>query len=321
MKVSIILPTLFPDLARRAIDDWRKQLAGIEHEFVVVCPHEVGGDCVRWVPEDKPSGSSAAAQLGFENSTGDVLIGTADDHRFGPTAVQDALTAFSDPNRIFPLVLAYPHRRGAIDFVWTYFGRLGTTFTAIGRADVERAGGYSDRAYRIAFSDSDLGMRVWRAGGQVRHARSFVQSVNDRLGNGEAPTKTVEMFDKDFVTFHARWASHFDPAWGDMNINISLEISAEFLPLLSPDPGTLALDGPTAMRDLLIARSMSVAAYTHNAPMPRNVAAAGLAYLRWVSQLDDFPVQAYVNRWYWADIVAPSSTLVDALRGADLPEF
>lgn len=307
MKVSINLPTLYPDLARRAMDDWRKQLAGIEHEFVVVCPREVGGDRVLWVPESNPSGSVAAMQLGFESSTGDVIIQVADDQRFGPTAIGDALSAFSDPNRAFPLALAYPHRGRDIDFVWTYFGRLSTTFWAIGRNDVARAGGYVDRAYRAAFSDPDLGLRVWRAGGQVRRATAAAQEIEDRLGHGESPAKNGDVFAKDFATFHARWAPHFDPAWGDVNLDISLAISAEFLPLLSSDPGTLALDGPDAVRDLRIARSMTQGAYFQESPMRREIAQAGLTYLRWISRLEDAPVQVFVNRLHWAGIGRPPS--------------
>lgn len=302
MKLSILLPTLFPDLARGAIENWRPQLRGIDHEFVVVCPREIGGDAIRWIPETAPNGSVAASQLAFRSATGDVAIMAADDVRFAAGAAEQALTAFADPDRVFPLALTYPRKERAIDFVSTLFGRLYPTFFAIGRADADRAGGFLDTSFRTVFADPDLGMRIWRAGGQVRRAAAVTRAVEDRLGNPEAATKNEAAIDRDFASFHARWAPSFDPVWGTEEGGVNLVLSAEFLPLLSPDPGTLALDGRAAARDLRIARAMTVAAWAHNAPMPRAAAEAGLTYLRWISKLSADPLQVQVSGWYWAGL-------------------
>lgn len=315
MKLSILLPTLFPNLAMAAIEDWRKQLRGLDHEFVVVCPQEIGGDRVRWIPEATPSGSIAATQLAFAGATGDVIVQAADDVRFAAGAAQEALAAFADPNRVFPLAWAYPHRFGAIDFVWTHFGRLCPTFWAMGRADIERAGGHVDVAYRSGFADPDLGLRIWRAGGQVRRASAVVRTAEDRLGNGESPAKTGDAMAKDFATFHARWAPSFDPVWGNQEVDIALQISVEFLRLLSQDPGTLALDGPAGARDLRIARAISLSANAHNSPVPRAAAEAGLAYLRWVAKLSPDPLQAFVGGWYWAALRSASGAENAAAQG------
>lgn len=110
-----------------------------------------------------------------------------------------------------------------------------------------------------------------------------------------------------------------DPVLGDLEGGISLQIATEFLPLLSPDPGTLALDGRAGARDLRIARAMTVAANTHHAPMPRAIAEAGLAYLRCVSKLSADPMQPQVAGWYLAGVVRASSAGNRSAESGELP--
>lgn len=302
MKLSILMPTVFPAAALRAIEDWRAQLRGIAHEFVVVCPREIGGESVRWIPEASPSGTLAASRLAYASASGDIAIQAADDVRFAMGAAHEALAAFADPNRKSPLALTFAPRARSVEFVSTAFGRLCPVFWAIGRADVERAGGYLDDSYDAAFAGHDLGLRIWRAGGEVRLGVSGVQAVETRRGDGEAPTKNAEASARDFAKLHARWAPSFDPVWGDREAGVALKISNVFLQSLSRDPRTLALDGPAAARDLRIAQAISIVADGYNVPMTREIAEAGLAYLRWVSELDPNPLQTFLAGRNKADL-------------------
>ncbi|MFM7347733.1 MAG: glycosyltransferase family 2 protein, partial [Tagaea sp.] len=182
MKVSILLPSLFPDLANSAIEALRPQLRGVDHEFVVVSPISFSGENIRWIQETERRGAVAAMQTAAEHATGDLLLITSDDFRFSDNAIAEALAAFADPARPFPMALTYPHRMRAIDCVFATFGRLATSVCAVGKADALHAGGAHDRAFRIAFGDTDLGMRIMAAGGTVRRARARVQELTDRMG-------------------------------------------------------------------------------------------------------------------------------------------
>ncbi|MCM0021846.1 MAG: hypothetical protein NBV67_17790, partial [Tagaea sp.] len=124
MKISVLVPTLFPDLARAAIEDLRPQLQGVEHEFVVVSPAEISGERIVWVKEETPQGSVAAGNRAFAAARGDVVLMGVDDVRFAKGAVAEALSVFADPGRPVPLALTFAHRLRALDCVSVVFGRL-----------------------------------------------------------------------------------------------------------------------------------------------------------------------------------------------------
>jgi glycosyltransferase involved in cell wall biosynthesis len=308
MKVSVLVPTLFPDLARAAIEDLRPQLTELDHEFVVVSPTEIAGERIVWVREENPQGSIVAGNRAFAAASGDVVLVAGDDVRFSKGAIGEALTVFAEPARPTPLAVTFPHRLRALDCVWVVFGRLFPTIFAFGRADAEKAGGYLDPGYRTGCADPDLGLRIWAAGGQVRRARAHVRFLDDRQGHGESPQKTNAVIEKDVARFAAIWRPKFDPIWGENDGDFILQLAAESLRFLSPDPGTLALDGRAAIRDLRIARALTVAAYAQNTTLPADVLEAGLKYFRWAAKLSADPLQIQVAGFYWAGVARRDET-------------
>ena len=52
MKLSLTLPSLFPEPAMRAIENVRATVRDIDYEIVVVSPFEVSGPDIRWVKEE-----------------------------------------------------------------------------------------------------------------------------------------------------------------------------------------------------------------------------------------------------------------------------
>lgn len=314
MKISVLLPSLFPDIANPAIEALRPQLRGVDHEFVVVSPVPFSGENVVWVRETEPRGSIAAGQIAFEHARGDLVLNATDDFRFAPDAIAEALAAFADPARAFPLVLTFPHRMRAMDCAFAAFGRLHPTFFVTGRADAEKAGGLFDPGYRQAFGDPDYGMRVWKSGGRVRAARAHVRELEDRKDAGAAPRNQAALA-ADWDRFRDIWASGFDPVWGTDPIDACLMIAASALPVLSPEaPDTLAIDGRSAARDLRIVRSMTLVAYHNRANLTRPTIEAGLRYFQWAAKLSPHPLQVNVSGWYWAGVTrAPGDPQGQAL--------
>jgi hypothetical protein len=230
------------------------------------------------------------------------LLNTSDDFRFSETAVAEALAAFADPARPFPMALTYPHRMRAMDCVFAAYGRLVPSIFAAGRADAAHVGGMFGPEYRLAFGDTDFGMRIAAAGGAVRRARAHVREIDDRGGSGAA-ARSGTAIDADWRTFHAKWGPNFDPIWGDDPVNNVLMVAANALPVLSPArPDTLAMDGPAAARDLRIVRAMTLAAYHNNSGIPAAALEAGLQYFRWAAKLSPHPLQVNVSGWYWAGV-------------------
>jgi hypothetical protein len=305
MKISFLMPTLFPELARPAIDALRLQLRDVEHEFVVVSPARFDGDGVVWIEEVERKGSVVANQRAFEHATGDVVLVITDDFRPGPGLVAETLTAFADPARPFPLALAFPHRMRAIDCVFTAFGRLYPTMFATGRADAAHAGGLFDPAYRQAFADPDFGMRVWKSGGRVRAARAHVREIDDRQTADAAPRNAIAI-GEDWERFRRAWGPQFDPIWLGTVEDACQMIAACALQVLSPgSPDSLHQDGRSAAREIRIVRAMTLVAYHNNATISPATIEAGLKYFTWAAKLSGKPLQIYVADWYRAGVTLP----------------
>lgn len=302
MKISVLLPTLFPDLVRSAIEALRPQLRDVDHEFVIVSPMPVTGDNVRWFAETERRGPLAATQIAFERAQGDLMLITNDDFHFSNGAIAEALTAFAAPARDFPLALTYPHRMRAMDCVHTVFGRLHPSVFATGRGDAAHVGGVFDPSYRQAYGDPDYGMRLWAAGGKVRAARAHIREIADRECVDAAPRNQAAI-DADWARFRERWGPHFDPIWGTEATEACLMIAASALPVLSPGaPDTFSGDGRAAARDLRIARAMTLVAYHNSATISSATIEAGLKYFVWASKLSGKPLQVYVADWYRAGV-------------------
>jgi hypothetical protein len=290
VKISVLLPTLHPGRARAAIDAMRQALAGIESEFVVVCPAEIGGEGVVWVHEASPRGSVAASSAAFAAARGDFAVMAGDDVRFDESAFAEAIAAFAAPERPFPMALAYPSVLSGIATHFAMYGRLCPSFFAIARADAEAAGGFLDPRYRLAFADPDLGLRIWAKGGQVRAASARV-----RHDLGAASAGKSRATDADFAAFRARWAAEFDPAWGEALGGLQHLIAVAGSALLGPDPGTIAVDGHAGIRDIRILHALTISAMVHNASLPDEVLRAGFDYLRWIAGLGVNPSQVEIG--------------------------
>lgn len=308
MKISILIQTLFPDKARGAIEDLRPQLAGIEHEFVVVGPHEMSGPSIVYVRESDPQGPAKAQEIAFRHARGEVILAAADDVRFAATTVAETLNHFAEPERPFPLVVTYPRIVGGFMLIaHSVFGRLTPSFFSIGRRDVEAAGGWIDLNFVAGYGDCDLGFRAIDRGGKVRLAASPFIEIGD-AATGFAPTKFNErILGQDYRHFLEKWRHSADPAWGDVELEVNLAIPVHFLPLITNDPRSMTVDGPDAIRDLRILSRLGLTCLERKVEMPVRVAEAALAYLRWVSAVDDDPQQVVVHDRIRASIARPGN--------------
>ncbi|HEY0835278.1 MAG TPA: hypothetical protein VGE72_15345 [Azospirillum sp.] len=214
-KISITLPSLRARMLIDTIQSLYAASVGHELEIVVVSPFEVEGPFVRHVPEGEPRGNCAAHALGYEASSGDIVIAMSDDHRAVPGWLDGlADTVAERESRFFPFAggLARPncpHFGAAYGLYYPYF-------PVMSRRSIEAAGGWFSRAFTAHFADPDLGLRVWRAGGRCEllpDARILAVPVSD-AENAAVPFKS-KAFPQDFATFartyHAGHGAGFLP--------------------------------------------------------------------------------------------------------------
>jgi len=57
VKLSLILPSLFPAAMRRTIENLHATTRGVDYEILAVTPFEVVGPNVRWIHEETPKGA------------------------------------------------------------------------------------------------------------------------------------------------------------------------------------------------------------------------------------------------------------------------
>ncbi len=283
MKLSLVLPSLFPELIDGALDAAHEAAEGIDHEIVVVSPYEVSRPGVRWVAETAPRGSIAACNLGFANATGDVIALIADDNRLTKGALRLALAQLARREAACPtLLLGFPRRSGHLTFVGSVYGRYYPYFFVARPSTLERAGGAFDEGYRKHFADPDLGMRVWAAGGRCEIVTdATIVDVDTRAGAGTAPDKALGSQAADFERFKQRWAARF-PGWGDDFAGINIDLSTELLALIGPSD-TVALDDPRKLIDIRVLGALTTISLVHGRPVGMGQAMQALDYLRWLA--------------------------------------
>jgi len=226
MKLSIVLPSVFPKTLQRAVGNILSVTKGIDYEVVVVSPFEVSGDPrVRWVREETPLGIVAAAALGGAAATGDILVAFCDDALFADNWVDTSLPALLAGEARHPrfcLGLQIADR-----VLGTVFGIYYPYFPMLRRETMDAAGGYFSREFQSHFTDPDLGLRIWDIGGRCERTEAPVVAFTDRVGDEATSTlsrKGVSLA-RDTRVFYAKWAGKYGAGWrgddvDDFNINV-----------------------------------------------------------------------------------------------------
>src|SRR5579885_347968 len=94
MKLSILLPSVFPDQVAKAIDMIHATTTGVDYEIVVVSPFEVSKAKVRWVHEAEPRGNAPAQAAAYANASGEFVLGFSDDVSLLPGWAPQALDLY-----------------------------------------------------------------------------------------------------------------------------------------------------------------------------------------------------------------------------------
>lgn len=210
MKLSILLPTLFPPLAQRLIESYRK--GGFDdYEIVVCCPTKIEGDRIVWVEDKWNIGHDPACRQAFLASKGDIVMEIPDDHLLVPNGIATALKNFEE----------HPHDLWDLNADWypRIFGQLFAAYWMCSRHLVE-IHWKQFFPYLQHFGDPSFSLSVWRMDGVVRQmpVQLVTYPWQDRLGQAESEGKTSRLaytygkmrIFEDFPEFSNGW-SH-DPA-------------------------------------------------------------------------------------------------------------
>lgn len=230
MKVSIILPSLFESLAARTVQNLLDTSGPIDIEIVLVAPFTLTHPQVVSVVDNKLAGAVSATALGFEHSTGDVVVTVPDDWLTGPQWLSRGLSLLTKHPKDDLICVGFPLWDTPSSWIGTVYGRY-YAYTPMCFKDTAIAvGGFYDPAYRGGWADPDFCMRVWDKGGKVLICRdSYVSSVSDRNNQPEGPEKT-KSFASDMATFISRWQPIYGAGWRDEFRSINLDVPASSFP-------------------------------------------------------------------------------------------
>lgn len=228
MKLSISLPSLFPQSLLRVLSNVQATTHEIDYEFLAVTPFEVSGPNIRWIREDVPRGNVAAHAAAYAAMTGDIMVALTDDVVLADDWAGVALAALEEREAASgdgrPFCLGLHQSNFAIG---TVFGIYFPFFPFVRASTLRRVGGYYDPAYIAEYGDPDLGLRVWSAGGRCERTPLPLVTRGQREGHEdvEPPAKTSASQMRDMQTFAERWRERYGKGWStkttdDFNLNI-----------------------------------------------------------------------------------------------------
>jgi hypothetical protein len=223
MKVSITLPSIFPDALDRALANIRATTRGA-YEVIVVSPFRVKAPDVVWIEETERRGCAFAHTVAAHQASGDFITATADDCAYQPGWDAAAIANYEER----------APRAGKMLCLGLHYGLLGTVFGIyygnfpfLRRTDAMSLG-FFDGKYKKGFTDSDLGFKVWSAGGRCEHSKQKLIEItaeDKRKGAEDCP-------DDDLGYFVEKWGERYGRGF---DTSYMRAINVDFDPDLHPE--------------------------------------------------------------------------------------
>ncbi len=211
--ISVLLPTLRPQLIHKAIDTLLSgTINGIE--IIVIadfeCPENMPAE-VKWHIQER-LGIVAAINYAYTLAKGDYIFDTNDDCLIAPGAL-DEMVKFSKEHNDNILITPQVYQGG----IYAYYGKRFAPFPFAHRSVFERINGGQgwclDPAYHAFYSDPDISMQGWAKGIRTEecptaiiHGNSYIDEVNR--------DNHSKYRDADEKVFSDRYGNDFAETWG-----------------------------------------------------------------------------------------------------------
>lgn len=234
MKIRVILPTLFPKLAERALTALRQHGCGdgVSVRFVVVSDTTPDGDDIDFVYEETPRGIYPAIRAGVERCEPDSIVHvTCDDVIYNPGWLNAALDAFlfhdrKQQNKNY--IMGLRHAGG----IGTCYGHMYANFPMFRKTlldDSYIAENFMAPYLRAQWGDVALGLATWYAGGVVRDSGTdILLGWADRMGLPEALHKH-STHEQDMVEIQNRFGPAFGQGWPETYRGFNIDCAPSML--------------------------------------------------------------------------------------------
>lgn len=202
--VSVILPTIRPQLVEACLQNLKGAHRDIPTEIVVVadfaCPSHLNHS--PWYVRNR-NGVIDAINLGYQASQGEYVFLTNDETTMG----EDCIAKLYDAAQKHQGHVLGPCHLPPYTFV--YYDKPFIPFIFAHRAVIERCGGFLDPTYRAFYADPDFSLRAHQAGVPLTEIpEAEIHHHNTRRPDHEiAVSKWLEA---DRAEFRRRW-DHLGP--------------------------------------------------------------------------------------------------------------
>lgn len=216
-KLSIILPSIFPNLLERSIRNIYLTTFGCEYEIVVVSPFEVSGKHIVWVPEACQRGNVAAHSIGFNAASGDYIISISDDILTPPYWAVNLIDFIKKRESVLGNIPLVCGPRNSECKFGTVFGIFYPYFPCASRKTIEKIGGWFSTNYISHFGDPDIALRTWTVGGRCEICTTVRFDLVDRGDTAESSHKGVSLI-RDMDSFCKTWAPKYGQGWDSSHL-------------------------------------------------------------------------------------------------------
>lgn len=197
--ISVLLPTIRPALADRALQSIPAACAGLSYEVIVVAdfPPPTLAPCpdVRWIVSDR-RGVVDAVHVAEQHAHGDYWFTFNDESVLEPGALTTLYGAATPREILTP--------RHLPPFHFAYYGRLFAPFAFAARDTIAALGGLLDPIYHAFYADPDFSLRADARGIPVRIVQDAV--IHHANQHDAAHWHSVDAYlTADRATFRARW--------------------------------------------------------------------------------------------------------------------
>jgi GT2 family glycosyltransferase len=204
-EITVLLPTIRPQLVARAIASIGPAAAGISYEVIVITDGAIPPVCdqaVTLVYRER-RGPIDAINAGLAVATGEYIFVFNDESTLDP----EALAVLYREATNDPAVILTPRHLPTFNF--SYYGRPFAAFPFVHRDVIDVLGGLFDPAFLAFYADPDFSMRAHAAGIPIRTVDNAVIRHDNRHDAGHAHNVNAYLA-ADRETFRMRWA-HLGP--------------------------------------------------------------------------------------------------------------
>lgn len=196
--ISILLPTVRPQLFERAFASIAPACGDVPYEVVVVSDF-MPSESVKaeWILSGR-NGVIDAIYVAEMKARGDYLFVFNDESMLEERALERLYYhALENPDKVLS-----PHHLPQFNF--TYYGKLFVPFPFVHRRTVKQLGGLFDPAYKSFYADPDFSMRAHAAGVPLEVVPTAV--IHHHNGHDDAKVRNLATYVvQDRALFRSRW--------------------------------------------------------------------------------------------------------------------